>query len=105
MDTRVMRWQGETPPSAAETRAKLRDEPHDFMFWANGPAFVYAPHEHSYDKLLVCLRGGVTFTLDETGERVELLAGDRLYLPARTIHRAVVGTSGVECAEAHIPRR
>lgn len=75
------------------------------MFWENSPAAVYAPHAHSYDKLLVCLCGSIIFVLDATGDQVELTAGDRLYLPAQTPHRAVVGERGVECAEAQLPRR
>lgn len=100
-----MRWPGDTPPGDAEARAKLREEPHTFTFWGSGPAAVYATHAHSYDKLLVCLRGSITFVLDATGEQVELTAGDRLYLPAQMPHRAVVGAGGVECAEAQLPRR
>lgn len=105
METCVMRWPGGSPPGAAEAREKLRSEPHIFTFWSNGPAVVYATHAHSYDKLLVCLRGSITFLLDATGEQVHLAAGDRLYLTAQTPHRAVVGANGVECAEAQLPRR
>lgn len=105
METRVMRWPGDSPPGAAEAREKLRGEPHTFAIWSNGPAVVYATHAHSYDKLLVCLRGSIAFTLDATGERLELTAGDRLFLTTQTPHRALVGASGVECAEAQLPRR
>jgi hypothetical protein len=34
---------------------------------------------------------------------VSLAAGDRLELPAGTIHDAVVGPDGVTCLEAHLP--
>lgn len=105
MEATVMRWPGATTPAAAEVREKLRNEPHAFTIWSNGPAAVYATHAHSYDKLLVCLRGSIAFLLDASDGRVDLAAGDRLYLPAQTSHRAVVGASGVECAEAQIPRR
>ena len=102
-----MRWPEETPPGPAEVRAKLREEPHTFTIWSSGPAAIYAAHAHSYDKLLVCLRGSITFLLDATGERVDLAAGDQLYLPAQTRRRAMVGPYGVEleCAEAQLPRR
>jgi hypothetical protein len=29
-------------------------------------------------------------------------AGDRLELPARTLHAAIVGPEGVDCLEAHV---
>jgi hypothetical protein len=43
------------------------------------------------------------FELPELGRRVDLPAGDRLELPARTVHAAIVGPSGVSCLEAHLP--
>lgn len=105
MRAEVTRWPGADPPDAAMLRASLRDEPHSFSTWGNGPGDSYAPHAHGYDKLLVCLRGSITFTLPDTGERLELAAGDRLYLPAQTTHGAVVGPLGVACAEAQLARR
>ncbi len=105
MQAKFTRWAGEQPPNGSAVREKLRTEPHNFLLWSNGPAVVYATHAHSYDKLIVCLRGSMTFFLDETNERIDLAIGDRLYLPAQMQHRAVVGASGVECAEAQLPRR
>ena len=105
MKLEVTRWQGSQPPQASELRESLRREPHTYSFWSNDPDDTYATHEHSYDKLLVCLRGSITFTLPATGATVELAAGDRLALPAETAHAARVGPDGVECAEAHLARR
>lgn len=106
MQAKFTRWPGDLPPSVATLREKLRSEPHNFLIWSNGPAVTYATHAHSYDKLLICLRGSISFfLLDATEERVDLVAGDRLYLPAQTHHRALVGPMGVECAEAHLLRR
>jgi hypothetical protein len=34
---------------------------------------------------------------------VNLATGDRLELPAGTMHGATVGSDGVECLEAHLP--
>ena len=104
MQAKFTRWPGAEAPTVSVLREKLREEPHAFSIWSNGPAVVYPPHTHNYDKLLVCLRGSITFTLDATGERLELAAGDRLYLPAQTRHRADVGPAGVECAEAQLLR-
>lgn len=51
----------------------------------------------------VGLRRGTEFTIRH-GERVVMLQpGDRLELPPRTPHRAVVGPAGVVCLEAHRP--
>ena len=49
------------------------------------------------------MRGAITFHLTELGRDVELRAGDRLELPAGTLHGATVGRAGVTCLEAHLP--
>lgn len=71
--------------------------------WSNGPHDRYDPHEHAYDKVLVCFAGSVRFGLPATGDALELAAGDRLDLPAGTAHEAFVGADGVTCLEAHLP--
>lgn len=71
--------------------------------WANGPGERYLPHDHGYDKVIAVERGSITFGLPGTGQGVPLSAGDRLDLPAGTLHDAVVGPEGVACLEAHLP--
>jgi quercetin dioxygenase-like cupin family protein len=71
--------------------------------WANGPGERYGAHRHEYDKALVCLSGAITFDLAESGRAAQLQAGDRLDLPAGTLHGAVVGPNGVRCHETHLP--
>lgn len=69
--------------------------------WSNGPHDVYAAHTHSYDKVIYVVRGSITFGFPELGQRLTLRAGDRLDLPAGTVHDAVVGADGVICLEGH----
>lgn len=69
--------------------------------WSNGPHDVYAAHTHSYDKVIYVVRGSITFGLPELGQRLTLRTGDRLDLPAGTVHDAVVGADGVICLEGH----
>lgn len=71
--------------------------------WSSAPGDTYAPHSHSYHKVLYCLRGSITFRLEATGEALELRAGDRLDIEPATVHSALVGPAGVVCIEA--PRR
>ena len=71
--------------------------------WSNGPGDTYAPHSHDYDKILVAKRGSITFHLLELGRDVTLNEGDRLELPAGTVHGATVGSAGVRCHESHLP--
>ena len=72
--------------------------------WGNGPGDTYAEHRHGYDKILVAAAGSITLHLPELGTDVELRDGERLELPAGTLHGATVGTAGVRCLEAHMPR-
>ena len=71
--------------------------------WSNGPHETYAAHRHGYDKVLVARAGSITFHLTELGRDVELHAGERLELPAQTLHGATVGPEGVVCFESHLP--
>jgi quercetin dioxygenase-like cupin family protein len=66
--------------------------------WSNGPGYRYAEHRHPYHKVLVCVRGSITFHTPD-GD-IRLSGGDRLDLPAGTRHAATVGSGGVTCWEA-----
>ena len=85
-----------------ELGARLRAEDLDPGSWGNGPEDVYAAHAHGYDKVLVCAAGSIVFGLPGAGTQVDLRVGDRLDLPAGTMHDAVVGPAGVTCLEAHL---
>lgn len=87
----------------AELRARLAGEGLAAQTWGNGPHDVYAGHRHAYDKVLVAAAGSITFHLPELGRDVTLASGDRLDLPAQTLHAADVGADGVTCLEAHLP--
>lgn len=68
--------------------------------WSNGPHDVYSAHRHSYNKVIYIVQGSITFGLPELGQQLTLNAGDRLELPAGTVHDATVGSQGVVCLEA-----
>ena len=89
--------------SRAELVQGLRDEGLDPSPWSNGPGDRYAAHEHGYDKVIVVVSGSIRFGLAGSGESLELETGDRLDLPAGTVHDATVGPGGVTCLEAHLP--
>ncbi len=83
--------------------ARLRTEGLDPGAWSNGPGDRYAPHDHAYDKVIAVASGSITFGLPDQAEVVDLDEGDRLELPAGTVHDAIVGPTGVACLEAHRP--
>ncbi len=78
---------------------RLRGEASGCYSWSNGPGDRYAPHSHAYEKVLYCVEGSITFVLDAAGERLELTPGDRMVLPAGTVHAAEVGPDGCTCIE------
>jgi quercetin dioxygenase-like cupin family protein len=86
--------------SGDDLMTRLRGEATGCYSWSNGPGDRYAAHSHSYEKVLYCVDGSITFVLEaENGRRIELKAGDRMVLPARTVHEAVVGPAGCTCIE------
>ena len=86
-----------------ELAARLRSEGLEPSRWSNGPGDAYGAHDHDYDKVLVVASGSIRFGLPGSGDALDLAEGDRLELPAGTVHDAVVGPAGVTCLEAHIP--
>lgn len=87
----------------SDLEVRLRAEGLEPGAWGNGPGDRYSPHEHDYDKVLVCVEGSIRFGLPATGRVVDLAVGDRLELPSGTRHDAIVGGEGVTCLEAHLP--
>jgi uncharacterized protein YjlB len=88
---------------AQDLAERLRAEGLDASSWGNGPFDVYAAHAHGYDKVIVVTDGSIRFGLPSDGVTLDLVAGDRLELPAGTRHDASVGPDGVVCLEAHRP--
>ena len=82
-----------------ELMARLRAEASGCYSWSNGPGDRYAPHSHGYEKVLYCVDGSIAFVLEGQGQRLELTAGDRIVLPAGTVHAAEVGPIGCTCIE------
>lgn len=80
--------------------SEMKAAGHPVSVWSNGPCERYSTHSHGYRKILCCLEGSIIFHTGD-GDR-ELTAGDRMTLGAGVEHSAMVGSSGVRCAEAHI---
>lgn len=87
-------------PSRDTLDAELRGMGLSPAWWSNGRGNRYQPHSHAYHKVLFCAHGSIRFTIEPTGEAFDLTPGDRLDIPAGTIHSAFVGPEGVTCIEA-----
>jgi len=97
----VTPWAGSAPPTQSTLWQLMTDEGLSPYSWSNGPHDVYSAHSHSYDKVIYVVQGSITFGLPELEQKLTLKAGDRLDLPAKVVHDALVGPQGVVCLEAH----
>ena len=88
-------------PTFDELMAKLETEASGCYSWSNAPGDRYAPHTHSYEKVLYCVDGSIMFMLEDEGQNLELKPGDRMVLKPGTVHSAVVGPGGCTCIEGH----
>jgi uncharacterized protein YjlB len=97
----VTPWADSTPPTESTLWKLMAEEGLSPYSWSNGPHDIYSPHTHGYNKVIYVVRGSITFGLPQLGQQLTLKEGDRLDLPAGTVHDAVVGAQGVVCLEAH----
>jgi len=96
----VQKWNRSQQPTEAEIDRMLRAEGLSPTRWSNAPGDVYDAHDHAYHKVIIVVRGSITFGFAVEGEPTTLLPGDRLDLPPNVSHNAAVGPDGVVCLEA-----
>jgi len=98
---RIIPWAESEAPSEKAIVQILKEEGLKYYPWSNGPNDLYPPHVHTYQKIIYVVHGSITFILPEGAQRLTLHPGDRLELPAKIVHSAVVSSQGVTCFEAH----
>jgi quercetin dioxygenase-like cupin family protein len=101
MILQVTPWPGPEPATHAGILKAMNAEGLRPYSWSNGPRDVYAAHKHKYNKVIYVVQGSVDFGLPQENRKVTLHPGDRLDLPAGTLHDALIGPDGVVCLEAH----
>jgi quercetin dioxygenase-like cupin family protein len=99
---RLMPWASAGVPVEPGIRSLMQAEGLSPYAWSNAPHDVYTAHSHTYNKVIYCVSGAITFGLPEQKQQLTLHPGDRLELPAGIVHDAVVGADGVVCLEAHL---
>ncbi len=96
---RLISWSDGAPPAGRQLAERLRTEGLAGHTWSNGRGDMYAAHSHTYHKILYCVTGSITFRDEVSGRKYELGPGDRLEIPAGTVHSARVGPHGCSCVE------
>lgn len=71
--------------------------------WTGLPGDRFEDHVHDYDKVVVAVEGSITFGLTGFGVGIVIAAGERVDMPSRVRHNAMVGPRGAVCLEAHLP--
>ena len=87
MQFEVTRWDRINTAHLSELQAQFIKEglfPYD---WSNAPGDTYAPHVHDYDKVIIVVRGSITWVLPANEETFETHAGDRIESAARHVAR------------------
>lgn len=102
---RVIRWTGGTHPTLSSITRLMAKEGLRAWVWENTPNYRYAPRTHGYRKVMYVVEGTLEVVMPDSNARVKLRAGDRVEIPAGVCHGAIVGGSGVKCAEAAINGR
>ena len=85
-------WPDPEPPAEATLHARLARDGFDAFAWTDPPGATYSAHSHDHDESLWVVAGEMTFGTADGDFR--LRAGDRLMLPARTVHTATAGPAG-----------
>ncbi len=77
-----------------ECLSRLRQEGYDVYVWEDPPLAYYPEHVHPQDEVRWVVRGSITIGFPD-GTACELRPGDRLDVPAGTVHWARIGPAGV----------
>jgi quercetin dioxygenase-like cupin family protein len=92
MRLEVIPWSDGAAPCEATLRRRLEAEGFEVFAWQDAPGARYAPHHHDHDESIWVVAGELTFGI--AGADLRLGPGDRLMLPAGTVHTAVGGPAG-----------
>lgn len=95
----VRRWSWDKTLSEPALLNSLTNKGYKTNRWSNKAGYQYPAHAHDFDKVVLVIRGSITFTIPRLEEEYLLHAGDRLELPAGLAHSAEVGPQGVTCIE------
>ena len=95
----IIPWSKPTKPTLDELKALLKKEGLQCELYSDPPRMKYGRHKHDFDDFVVIVSGKMKIGTDAGTWMMN--PGDRLDLPANTMHWAeVVGTTEVEYLSA-----
>jgi len=95
----VVRWNKPKKPTLEELKHKLSVEGLESELYSDRPGTKYARHKHPFDDFVMIVSGKMKIATDD-GEWL-LKPGDRINLPANTVHSAeVLGKEEVQYLSA-----
>lgn len=65
---------------------ELKEEGYDSYSWSDRAGAYYPPHSHMHDECICVVEGEMSFYINN--KEYKLKTGEKLYLPAGTIHEA-----------------
>lgn len=84
-----------------QIKQQLHSEGFPFIHkWSDAPNKIYSVHQHKDKVVLYILDGEVTFDFSGTKKLVQ--AGERIDVPPKTDHSAVVGPKGMSIIYAEM---
>ena len=84
--TEIVRWNKSKKPTLVELQAMLRAEGLACELYADAPHTKYGRHKHAFEDFIVIVTGKMKLITDL--HEWTLKPGDRLNLPANTVHSA-----------------
>jgi len=95
----VVRWTKAKKPTLEELKKNLKAQGIESELYSDRPGTKYGRHKHPFDDFVLIVQGKMKIITD-TGEWT-LKPGDRLDLPANTIHAAdILGKEEVKYLSA-----
>ena len=85
-------WPGPDEPAEPTLRRRLEQDGFDVFCWRDAAGADYQPHSHDHDESIWVVEGEISFGVG--GRDWRLGPGDRLMLPAGTMHTARAGDHG-----------
>jgi quercetin dioxygenase-like cupin family protein len=86
---RVEKWSERSAPVAGDLMDRMRSEGYSVFQWSDSAGAIYPEHEHGDNQSHWIISGSLELTVRGYG-KVTLGAGDRDFMPARTVHAARV---------------